>query len=361
MGARLYHTVTVGKAKAAARSWVQHVGQHIPGFAGAYLAGSAPEQPDDAVLPPWSDVDIMVVLDTPTVPPKPGKFRYKGVLLEATYLAAEQLRAPDQVLGHYHLAAGLRAPSIVTDPTGHLTALQAAVARQFHHREWVVARCQHARANAQRFLASVRPTDSLHSQVTGWLFGAGVLCHLLLVAGLRNPTVRTRYVAARDVLTAYGHAGQYEHLLALLGCENLSPAQADSHLSAVALTFDAAAAVVRSPFPFASDISAAARPIAIDGSRHLIVRGDHREAVFWIVATFARCLSVLHQDAAPDASVVHEQGFRALLHDLGIMSPTDLPGRVRQVGAILPAVWDTATAIIEANPAISSDEGSPGS
>ena len=45
--------------------------------------------------------------------------------------------------------------------------------------------------------------------------------------------------------------------------------------------------------PAASDvdvvvITPAARPIAIDGSRELIEAGAHREAVFWIVATFAR-------------------------------------------------------------------------
>jgi hypothetical protein len=57
--------------------------------------------------------------------------------------------------------------------------------------------------------------------------------------------------------------------------------------------FDTAKAVIKTPFSFASDISDAAGPIAIDGSRELIERGLHREAVFWIVVTYSRCQKVL--------------------------------------------------------------------
>lgn len=46
-----------GEARAAARHWVPRHAGHLPGFRGAYLAGSAAERPADAPQPPWPDVD----------------------------------------------------------------------------------------------------------------------------------------------------------------------------------------------------------------------------------------------------------------------------------------------------------------
>ena len=83
--------------------------------------------PDDT-LPPTSDVDMMIVLDGPLPPVKLGKVRYRGVLLDVTYLAAAELDSPGAVLSSYHLAPSFARPSIVLDPTGRLAALTADVA-----------------------------------------------------------------------------------------------------------------------------------------------------------------------------------------------------------------------------------------
>ena len=158
------------------------------------------------------------------------------------------------------------------------------------------------------------------------------MTHVLLVAGLKNPTVRTRYVAARDLLAEYGRLDYCATLLSLLGCDDMTQDQAEMHLDALARAFDDAAAVIRTPFPFASDISELARPIAIDGSRDLIVAGRHREAVFWLVATFSRCMAVFHHDtpAAMHALVsAHAAAYRRLLADVGIASSADLHRRRR--------------------------------
>src|SRR5439155_19255962 len=101
--------------------------------------------PDDAVLPARSDVDIMVVLADPSPPAKRGKFRYRDVLLEVSHLPQEQLQSPDLILGQYHLAGSFRTASIILDPSGQLTTLQAAVSREYAKRLWVYKRCEHAR------------------------------------------------------------------------------------------------------------------------------------------------------------------------------------------------------------------------
>jgi len=119
--------------------------------------------------------------------------------------------------------------------------------------------------------------------VTAGLFGAGVTTHVLLVAGLRNPTARRRYLAAQELLIDDGHREFYETLLELLRCARIGRERVERHLDALNEAFDAAMAVATAPFCFALDIADTACPTAIDGSRELIAAGRYREAVFWLV------------------------------------------------------------------------------
>lgn len=210
------------------------------------------------------------------------------------------------------------------------------MARHFAERRWVRRRCQDAEARIVDRLGRLDRSQALPAQVLAWLFPTGVTTHVLLTAGLRNPTIRLRYLAVGTLLADYGRAGLIEELLALLGCGHLTGQRVERHLAAMTAVFDAAAAVARTPFPFASDISAAARPIAVDGGRDLIAHGHHREAVFWIVATYARCLTILASDAPPAARAGHEPGFAALLADLGVADPAALGRRARETLGFLP-------------------------
>jgi hypothetical protein len=347
----------VKQAKDAARQWVLAEARTIPGFVGAFSHGSVNWLPDDAILPPTSDVDILVVVADPNPPGKIGKLVYRDVMLEVSYLPRHQLQSPERILREYHLAGSFRMASILADPSGRLTRLQAAVAKDYAKRRWVYARCEHARAKVLRHLQSLSESAPLHDQVAAWLFAAGVTTHVLLVAGLQNPTVRRRYVAARELLVEYGHADFYPSLLELLGCAHMGRARVEQHLAALTDVFDAAKAVIRTPFPFAADISDRARPVAIDGSREFIERGDHREAIFWIVATYSRCEKVLYHDAPADLRQRFRPGYQQLLADLGITSPADLQHRSAQVRAFLPRLWTVTEAILAANPGI---EEAPG-
>lgn len=342
----------VKHAREAARRWVGEVGCKVPGFHGAYFAGSANWLPEDAELPAISDLDVVVVLAGPEPPHKPGKLVYQDVLLEVSYFSSERLRSPEVVLSDYHLAGGFRTRSVIADPSGALTRLQAAVSEGYPQCRWVRRRCAHARDTVLRHLRSFDKAKPLHDQVMSWVFGTGVTTHVLLVAGLKNPTVRSRYVAARALLTEYERLDFYEPVLDLLGCARLSPERVEQHLAAMTEAFDAAAPVIRSPVPFASDLSVGARPIAIDGSQELIVRGLHREAIFWIVVTYTRCRTVLAKDAPAETWERFEPGYRQLLGDLGIVSVADLQRRCDDVSAFLPRVWEVAEEIMAANAGI---------
>ena len=143
----------VHDAKGIARSWVLDQGQHIPGFDGAYFAGSVNWLTDDDRLPPTSDLDINVVIGDGSVPATRYKLIRDGVLLEISELPLDLLRTSEQVLGHFALAGGFRVPGVILDPTGHLTTLQSAVSAEFAAPAWVRRRCEHAVSHALGYLS----------------------------------------------------------------------------------------------------------------------------------------------------------------------------------------------------------------
>jgi hypothetical protein len=342
--------VKVGQARAAAVEWVARHAREQAGFRGAYLTGSTVDLPDDAELPPSSDLDVFVVTADDDPPPKPGKLRFRGALLEISNLPWARLADDEAVLSSYHLAGGFRRDTVIDDPTGRLRALHAYVAPRFATRPWASRRCQDALEAIETRLAGIDTRAPFHEQVISWLFPTGVTCHVPLVAALRNPTIRLRYAAARDTLAAHGQDRLYPALLDLLGCARLPRERVRHHVDRLAATFDATVPVARTPFSFSSDITAAARPIAVDGSHALVDRGDHREAVFWIIATFARCHTILAADA-PDRHEELAPDFRAAVADLGITSTDDLLVRAARVTRFLPRLRETADDIIAATTA----------
>src|SRR4051794_15920060 len=119
----------IGAARTAARDWIDRHADGRDWFRGAYITGSTVGRPDDAELAPSSDVDVLVVTSADEAPPKPGKVHHGGALVEITYLSWQDICSADHVLESYHLAAGLRTNTILSDPTGELGDLQAEVAR----------------------------------------------------------------------------------------------------------------------------------------------------------------------------------------------------------------------------------------
>jgi len=353
--------VRVGQARTAAADWIAQYGSDLHGFRGAYISGSTVPLPPDAELPATSDLDVVIVVAAgwapaaaegvaPAIPL--GKLRHHGALLDVSTITEDRLATPAHVLGDYRLASSFRVDSVIADPTGRLGRLQAAVAAGFAFRQWVELRLDHACRVVEERIAGVSAPVPFPDLVLRWLFAAGGTVHLPLVAALRNPTVRLRYLAAREVLAGYGLGDRYPELLELLGCARLSCDQVAGHLDGLARTFDATAAVARTPFFFSSDVTPLARPVAIGGCRELVERGDHREAVFWMVATYARCHTILAVDA-PDLRRELKPEFDAVLADLGIGSAGDLRHRAGQVRDALPGLRQLAATILAHNPEVS--------
>ena len=267
-------------------------------------------------------------------------------------MTADMLRSPEGILADYHLAGAFRTPSVILDPSGSLSEIQSAVARRFAEPLWVRRRCEHATERVTEQLAALSASSSRPEQALGWLFPTGVTTHVLLVAGLRNPTVRRRYAEVRRLLADFGRLEFHEELLDLLGCARMTRERVEHHLAAAADAFDAARAYSRTPFSFSADITEASRPIAVEGSRELIEQGLHREAVFWIAVTHSRCQVVLEADAPSDVVLDLAPAYRELLADLGADSWNGIQRRAGVVRANLPRVWEVAEAIMAKNPEI---------
>ncbi|KRG13152.1 hypothetical protein [Lederbergia galactosidilytica] len=340
----------VQHARTNASEWVYTHARHVQGYSGAYFSGSIIGLSEQDDLAPSSDVDIVVI--TEDEPPfKLGKFIYKGTLLEVTYLTWKPLSTVEKVLSSYHLAGSFRVDTIIDDPTGRLRSLQKAVSQHFYQLEWVRRRCLNAREKVENGLRSINRNAAFHEQVTSWLFPTGVITHIILVAALENPTVRKRYLKTKEVLINYGYETLYEDLLDLVGCAHWHPQQVQLHLEALRQTFDKTVEVAKTPFFFSSDITEESRPIAISGSQSLIDSGHQREAVFWIIATFARCHTILAVDAP---SLHHEYFpfFQAAVGDLGVFSTDDLLERAERARQFLPPVWTATEDILDKNPLI---------
>jgi hypothetical protein len=194
----------------------------------------------------------------------------------------------------------------------------------------------------------MNPSAPLPDQVTTWLFGTGVMTHVLLVAGLRNPTVRRRYAAVHDLLQHNKMLDYHENLLAHLGSADMSATEVQNHLRALETVFDAAKTIDTAktgdtPYRFSSDITDTARPVAIEGSHDLIKAGLHREAMFWITATYCRCLTKLSLAGASTAS--YTESFHTLLADLGAQTFQARQQKAAEALAALPELWSTALAV----------------
>jgi hypothetical protein len=336
-------TVIIAEARAVAAAWVTRHQAPASGFRGAFLTGSAGALPGDAALPTTSDVDVTVVVADHRNPGNAGKRLVDGVLLDVSYLGESALADPSRVAASFVYAPSFRGGQILADPTGHLARLEELIAPRFDSPAATQARVEDVRRRMRHRFAALDPTAPWADLVLAWLFPTSLTAVLALVAALRTPTVRLRYLRAREVLPD----AEYEQLLVALGCAECGTPMVVRHLDALAERFDeTSTAVARTGldltlFPFAADITPAARPVAIDGSCALVDAGDHREAVFWIVATAARCQSALSA-LAPESARVREPGFRELVADLtGLRTAADVLVRRDALLASLPSTDQT--------------------
>ena len=324
----------------------------LPGFDGAFIAGSTNWLPDDALHPATSDVDVKIVLSDPNRPISYQKQAYQGLMLDISFMSSDQIQSPEMILGNYYLAFHFATPNIISDPSGQLARIRAVVSKDFARRKWVLQRCEHARNQVLNSLEWLQDSEPFHDQVFAWIYPTSTLNHVLLVAGLQNPTVGRMFAATRELLTTNNLLPVHETLLTLLGSVDLERTQVENHLAATAEVFNVAKEVIKTPFFGSSIISDDGRSQAIYNAQDLIERGYHREAMFRIIITHTRCQKALYNDAPVTLLDNFEPAYHLLMSDLGITSLAALQERHALVREYLPRVWEVAQRIMAAHPDI---------
>lgn len=342
----------VKDAKEIARQWIFEEATQLPGFCGAFFAGSTNWKPDNAQLPVMSDVDIKVVIDSPVLPDGYRKFVFQNVLLEISYASSSEFDAPESVLTNYYLAKHFTTANVIADPSGQLTHVQEVVSKEYAKRKWVRRRCEHARDWLLTSYDWFNPADPFHDQVFEWLYPLMVTNHVVIVADLRNPTVREMFVASREVLDNYGYLSVHESILTLLGSVGMTQAQVETLLESCVDALDLARQYLTTPFWGATNITDYGRKTVAEGTREMIERGWFREAVGWILLNHTWCQKALYNDAPLEVQQKATLSYQHLLNEIGITAATDLPQRREQVRRFVPHLWKATEVILEANLAI---------
>ncbi len=347
----------VREVKEIAEQWVSEHAAKIPGFAGAFYTGSITSLPDQEDYNTSSDVDVHIVIDgEKPEDAKQVKFIYKGIILETIYDSIQQYQAPDQLLASPLWAFHFRVPNIISDPSGQLTALQKAVARDFTKRQWVEKRCQselqYALRAAEKCLSMESEDDYMLERFFSFMASIVNGISTPALADLRSPTVRKSLVRYREVLAKYGKLSRFEDVLALLGCAELGKSDVEALLEDTTTTFNRAVQVIRTPFILDFYICEPVRPISIGGSQELISNGNHREAVLFIMAMFNRSLLAIQNDAPDDEKLPFLLSYQKALDVLGLGTERDFLNRVAEWKDTLNEIWNITGEILDMNPEI---------
>lgn len=333
-------------SRAIAAKWLDENCNSLNGYVGGYLSGSTAWGDPDAEFRLGSDVDLFVVVDGQAMPERPGKTLVDDVVLEINFIDWNSISNPDDILSDYHLAGAFVCDGLLRDPDGRIAGIRQAVAKEFAAPDRIMQRCAQAKDRATSFIAQFRQHTELHDKVTCLFFGAGVCAHMILVVDQKNPTIRRRYAEMQKTLQAKGQLELHERLLKTLGSADWTKQIATQLLQDVATSFDLACLVMRSPYQFASDMTEAARPIAIGGSQEMIDASLHREAAFWLVAIAARSRAVVVQDGTPEQLREVDAQLWRLLDQLGISDDSAMDWRAMTIEADIEACWNASERIV---------------
>ena len=347
--------MTVGEAKNIARQWVEEHKGEIEGFHGAYFMGSINFKPEDEIMSASSDVDICTVLKDRN----PGEIHwhnvnYHGVILNTAYQSLESLNMPEQMLSSSYRGYHFSVPCIISDPSGHLTKIQKAVAKEFPKGKWVHKRCDDALAMAEGFLnGCIKENLEFFDRYFWMLPSIPWMADLPIIADLGVPTLRKWASRFHEVLEKYNRQNLYGKFLELIGVAQLNRIQTETICSGMAKAFDKATQIIQTPVAFDFNISEASRPYTVGGSFQLIEQGHYREAVPFILWVYYTSIRVIQNDAPENEKARYMLSYQKAMDTLGFTSEKIIIDRAKKLKEeLIPEIMEVAEYIIENNPNI---------
>jgi hypothetical protein len=246
------------------------------------------------------------------------------------------------------MAPNLATTQILADPAGTLAELQQRVAAAFAEPRWIRARCDAEKAMSREQLEAMR-TAATPAEGFDWLWMLlNSLSGLLAVSMLRRPTTRRTLSLLSELLVELGRPELKEAALSLWGSGAMSRAEVEAILAQSSTAFDRAVEVYRTPIPIGFMLQAHLRPYLVQGSQEMIEQGQHREAMYWIMAMGGDAYRALLNDAPADEKPEFAAQLRALHTALGYTSPEGWAGRVADAERLTRDIFALADELVAA-------------
>jgi len=317
--------MNVREVLALAGRWVDETGSTFPGFHGAYVAGSINGMGKDDPFPSFKDVDVYLIVEDPAriaVPQE--KFHYQGLLLESACKSLEEHRSPEAILSAPY-AGSVACCEILSDPTGLLRDLRAAVAEEYGRPRWIAARCE----EQKKLLSGMLGQMEIAPEPVFFLgFVVLFLGTIVTLASLRTPTARRCLALSRELLESHGRLDLHEEILALQGSAQMEREEVVGHLQDCVRAFDRAVEVLRTPFYTSWNLDAGVRPYLVEGAYEMIDAGEHREAMFWISMMHSAANTAIQNDAPEGERSRYQAAMERLKAALGIPSAAEWRSRI---------------------------------
>jgi len=309
-----------------------------PEIVGAYLTGSIAT--GQYLRDP--DVDIILVWNRPTVLSGPQHLLLaEGFALELAYRPRPPLEATQTLLADPILAGEIATAILLYDPTGFLAARQAAIRPLWQDPHW---RCARARAQSQaarQLLPIVR--EELRDEAGGeeaaidyirFLVEAGAVLPVLAGA---LPTYRRHLLLHREVALRLGRPDLHTRLLAALGASRIAGERLQEWIAAMnAMGDHISPRAIRQPQELA--LYQAKKRSYNAGLRDLLEQGWVAEAVLPCVMVAGLYRGLIARYDPPEAALVWETRWQAILAELGLWPPCALMGRIPLGAHYLEAV-----------------------
>ena len=327
-----------------AREWVEENAGQLPGFYGAYLAGTLSHLHQDASFPSYQDVDVNVVVKDPgQLPVRKAQQLYKGLVVDSEFQALKEYRSPQAVLSSAANAPNVVAGRILADPQGLLAGLLPAVEREYGHRKWVQARCNWEKRLVLEHLQAIQPENTCGDMFEELIWVVLCLGGLVAVATLKPPTTRRCLVLASELLHAEGRPELQEALLQVWGCAHLKEQDVQFCLETCIQAFDQAVSVLQAPF---YGIQRDLYPYLVEGSREMMAAGHQREAMFWIMLMHSLSNRAVQRDGSEEESALSQAALNRVLIKLGLGTVDERRARLELATSVTDQVFGFADAVV---------------
>ncbi|ADO71981.1 hypothetical protein [Stigmatella aurantiaca] len=338
---------------AKAKAWAEQEGSRIPGFHGAFVAGSVARMAPDTELEPWRDLDVVMLTREPQmVKAERMELVHEGIILESSCLSAAPFHSAETILSTPEHADNIAAGIILADPTGELQQLHKQVAAEYSRKRWVKARLDFQRKDLSDRLEQAVKASQFSERFVHFHMAMVYLSGLLAIAHNRPLTLRRRLVITGELLEAEGKTQLHEDVLALIGCNHLTRETVERYVTEFDQAFGRAIQVKRITVPYDYKFRAHLRPYYVEGTLDMVREGRHREAIFWLFGFYYLAAMVLMSDAPAEEKPLFKERCDRFFNDLGLTPATDWGRRLEQVRAVADRLSEAADKALLNHPAL---------